>query len=123
MAVNVYRWQLNVGAYVGLMRDEYPPFSWEQGRYPVRFEVEYPQELSRWKIFVKWLLAIPHFVVLLLLYIVAIAVWFIAWLAILFSGRFPRGMFDFLVGVTRWSMRVTAYTNFLRDEYPPFSLK
>ena len=122
--VNIYRWQENVFAYYGLFRDEYPPFSWEAGKYPVTFEVDYPESLSRWLIFVKWLLAIPHIIVLFFLYIVALVVWVIVWFAILFTGRFPRGLFDFLVGVSRWSLRVNAYAVLLlRDDYPPFSLR
>jgi len=120
--VNVNRWNANVLAYYGLFRDEYPPFSWEPGQYAVTYEVDYPEELSRWLIFVKWLLAIPHFIVLLFLYIAASVAWVIAWFAILFTGRFPRGLFDFIVGVVRWQYRVNAYANLLRDEYPPFSL-
>jgi len=122
--VNIYRWQENVFAYYGLFRDEYPPFSWEAGKYPVTFEVDYPESLSRWLIFVKWLLAIPHIIVLFFLYIVALVVWVIVWFAILFTGRFPRGLFDFLVGVSRWGLRVNAYAFLLmRDDYPPFSLR
>ena len=122
--VNIYRWQENVFAYYALFRDEYPPFSWEAGKYPVTFEVDYPESLSRWMIFVKWLLAIPHIIVLLFLYIVALVVWVIVWFAILFTGRFPRGLFDFLVGVSRWRLRVNPYALLLlRDDYPPFSLR
>src|SRR3990170_290530 len=92
--------------------------------YPLRFDIEYPERLSRWLIFVKWLLAIPHIIVLVFLYVAALVVWVIAWLAILFTGRFPRGLFDFLVGVSRWSLRVNAYAILLlRDDYPPFSLR
>jgi hypothetical protein len=120
--VNVNRWSANVGAYTGLLRDEYPPFSWEPGQYAVTYEVDYPEELSRWLIFVKWLLAIPHYIVLLFLFIAAAVVGFIAWFAILFTKRYPRGLFDFVVGVNRWNLRVNAYTSLLRDEYPPFSL-
>lgn len=122
--VNVYRWQLNVLAYYGLMRDEYPPFSWEPRKYPVTFEIDYPESLSRWLIFVKWLLVIPHLIVLAVLGIVASVLWIIAWFAILFTARFPKGLFDFIVGVTRWSYRVNAYAFLLlRDDYPPFSLR
>ncbi|HXG42118.1 MAG TPA: DUF4389 domain-containing protein [Dehalococcoidia bacterium] len=123
LVVNSWRWQANVGAYTGLMRDEYPPFSWDAGRYPVTLEVAYPERLSRLLIFVKWLLAFPHYIVLGLLWLVALLAWVLAWFAILFTARFPRGLFDFLVGVTRWGWRVQAYTNLLRDEYPPFSLR
>jgi hypothetical protein len=120
--VNVNRWNANVGAYAGLFRDEYPPFSWEPGQYAVTYEVDYPQELNRWLPLIKWLLAFPHYIVLLFLGIAASVAWVIAWFAILFTKRFPRGLFDFTVGVTRWQYRVSAYTGLLRDEYPPFSL-
>lgn len=121
--VNIYRWNANVSAYVGLLRDDYPPFSWDPGKYPVTFEVDYPEQLSRWLIFFKWLLAFPHYIVLALVYIVALLFWFLAFFAILFTGRFPRGMFDFIVGTVRWSYRVQAYTYLLTDQYPPFSTK
>lgn len=120
--VNVNRWNANVGAYTGLFRDEYPPFSWEPGQYAVTYEVDYPQELNRWLPLIKWLLAIPHIIVLLFLGIAASVAWVIAWFAILFTKRFPRALFDFTVGVTRWQYRVNAYTGLLRDEYPPFTL-
>jgi hypothetical protein len=123
-AVGVYRWMANVSAYVMLLRDEYPPFSWEPGQYPVTFDVDYPERLSRWKIFVKWLLVIPHLVAVVLLGIVYYIVLIIAWFAILFTARYPRPLFDFSVGVYRWSYRITAYASYLlTDEYPPFSLQ
>jgi len=121
--VNVYRWNQNATAYAALLRDEYPPFSWDAGQYPVTFEIDYPEQLNRWLPLVKWLLAIPHYIVLIVLFIVALVVWIIAWFAILITGSFPRGMFDFVVGVIRWNQRVNAYVLFMRDEYPPFSLK
>jgi len=122
--VGVYRWSANVSAYVGLLRDDYPPFSWEPGRYPVTFEVDYPERLSRWKIFVKWLLVIPNLVVFMFLVIVYCIVFIIAWFAILFTARYPRSLFDFSVGFHRWSLRMSAYASYLlTDKYPPFSLK
>ena len=121
--VNVNRWGANVGAYSGLLRDEYPPFSWEPDQYAVTYEVDYPEELNRWLPLIKWLLAIPHYIVLLFLFIAVYFVYIIAWFAILFTKRFPRGLFDFIVGVNRWNYRVGAYTGLLRDEYPPFSLR
>jgi uncharacterized membrane protein HdeD (DUF308 family) len=121
--VNVNRWGANVGAYYGLFRDEYPPFSWDPGQYAVTYEVDYPEGLNRWLPLIKWLLAIPHYIVLLFLFIAAYFVYIIAWFAILFTKRFPRGLFDFIVGVNRWNYRVGAYTALLRDEYPPFSLR
>jgi len=122
--VNYYRWNANVGAYTGLLRDEYPPFSFDAGQYPVTLEVDYPEELGRWMPFIKWFLAIPHFIALMFVGLIAALLYLIAFFAILFTGRFPRGMFDFIVGVTRWNYRVTSYAFLLlTDEYPPFSLK
>src|SRR6476620_1083594 len=93
-AIQIQRWTMNVIVYgVLFMRDEYPPFSGEPGQYPVTVEVDQPEELSRWLIFVKWLLVIPHLIVLLFLYVAASVVVFIAFFAILFTGRYPRGMF------------------------------
>ncbi len=123
IAVGVMRWQANVYAYILLLRDEYPPFSWEAGEYPVTLEVEYPDTLNRWLPLIKWLLIIPNLIVFFLVMIVAFLLIFVAWFAILFTGKFPRGMFDFVVGMMRWSLCVNAYTYFMRDEYPPFSLK
>ena len=121
--VNVNRWNANVMAYLMLFRDEYPPFSWEPGEYAVTYEVDYPEEMNRWLPLIKWLLAIPHIIVLLFLFIAVYFVYIIAFFAILFTKRFPRGLFDFTVGVHRWNYRVSAYTALLRDEYPPFSLR
>jgi hypothetical protein len=123
IVVNVNRWGANVMSYLMFFRDEYPPFSWEAGEYAVTFEVDYPEEMSRWLPLVKWLLAFPHYIVLALLYIAAFVAWTIAWFAILFTKRYPPGLFDFLVGVHRWNYRVNVYINLLRDEYPPFSLR
>ena len=120
--VGVNRWQNNVDAYVLLLRDEYPPFSLSAGQYPVTFDIEYPEKLSRWLIFVKWLLIIPHLIVILLLGIVYMITLVIAWFAILFTGHYPKGMFDFAVGLLRWGARINAYFLLMRDEYPPFSL-
>jgi hypothetical protein len=123
-AVQIQRWTANVKSYVLLERDEYPPFSGDTGEYPLTYEVDYDEDLSRWMIFVKWLLAIPHYIVLVFLAIAAYVVVIIAFFAILFTGRYPRGLFDFNVGVFRWYSRVYAYSYLLMtDRYPPFSLK
>jgi uncharacterized protein DUF4389 len=123
--VQIQRWTANTFAYaILLLRDEYPPFSGEPGEYPLALEIEYDDNLSRWMIFVKWLLAIPHLIVLVFLEIAALVVVIIAFFAILFTGRYPRGMFDFVVGTARWYWRVDAYALLLMtDRYPPFSLK
>jgi len=120
--VGIYRWQYNVYAYVLLLRDEYPPFSLSAGQYPLTFDIEYPERLSRLLIFVKWLLLIPHLIVILFLGIVYMITLVIAWFAILFTGRYPKGMFDFAVGLLRWGARINAYYMLMRDDYPPFSL-
>src|SRR4051794_24628574 len=112
-----------VGAYAVLLNDTYPATDEEQY---VRLEVEYPDaqnDLNRWLPLVKWLLAIPHFIVLFFLYIGAFFAVIGAWFAILFTGRYPRGIFDYVVGVGRWTNRVTAYALILvTDRYPPFRL-
>jgi len=120
--LNVFRWFANVNAYLRLLRDEYPPFSLQSTDYPVRLWLDYPERLSRWKIFVKWLLAIPHFIVLYFLQFAQSIAVLIAFFAILFTGRYPRSLFDFVVGVDRWNWRVSAYLFLLTDTYPPFSL-
>ena len=124
-SLQIQRWTANVLAYgFLLLRDEYPPFSGDSGDYPLTLEVEYRDDLSRWMIFVKWLLVIPHLIVLVVLAIAAYVVVIIAFFAILFTGSYPRGMFDFVTGTLRWTNRVNAYANWLMtDKYPPFSLK
>jgi hypothetical protein len=113
-----------VAAYFVLLTDVYPSTDEEQS---VHLEVPYPdakEDLNRWLPIVKWLLAIPHYIILFFLYIAAWVCVIIAWFAILFTGRYPRGLFDFVVGVGRWANRVAAYTVILTtDKYPPFSLK
>jgi len=113
-----------VGAYTALLRDEYPSTDEEQA---VHIEIPYPDarnDLNRWLPLVKWLLALPHYIILFFLGIAAIFVVIVAWFAILFGGRYPKGLFDFVVGVMRWSLRVMAYAALLTtDEYPPFTLK
>ncbi len=123
IAVGVMRWQANLYAYILLLRDDYPPFSWESGEYPLTLEIEYPDTLNRWLPLVKWLLIIPNMIVFFFVMMVAYILIIFAWFAILFTGKFPRGMFDFIVGTMRWSLRVNAYSYLMRDEYPPFSLK
>jgi hypothetical protein len=90
--------------------------------YPARFEIAYPDELNRWLPLVKWLLVIPHFFALFFVGIGAffVAIW--AFFAVLFTGRWPRGAFDYLVGTFRWAYRVVAYFHLMTDAYPPFSL-
>ncbi|MCA9831755.1 MAG: DUF4389 domain-containing protein [Dehalococcoidia bacterium] len=112
-----------VTAYVALLTDRYPSTEEEQS---VHLEIDYPadvQQLNRWLPLVKWFLAIPHYIVLFFLGIAAFVVIIIAWFAILFTGQYPRGLFNFVVGVGRWGLRVQAYAFLLlTDKYPPFSL-
>jgi hypothetical protein len=112
-----------VGAYLGLLTDQYPSTVEEQA---VHLEIDYPDvehDLNRWLPLVKWLLAIPHYVVLIVLWLAAFVAIVVAWFAILLTGRYPRALFDFVVGVARWSLRVGAYAFLLvTDQYPPFSL-
>jgi hypothetical protein len=121
--LELLRFQNRVGVYFALMDDRYPSTDERQG---VRLDVPYPDatRLNRWLPLVKWLLAIPHYIVLFFLYLGALFAVIAAWFAILFTGRFPRGLFDYLVGVGRWTNRVVAYSVILvTDAYPPFSLR
>ncbi len=116
------RFQARVGTYLLLLRDEYPATDAEQA---VHLDIEPPnaEALNRWLPLVKWFLAIPHYFVLLFLGIAVVVLTVVAWFAILFTGRYPEGMFEFTVGVGRWGYRVTAYAFLLTtDRYPPFSL-
>ncbi len=112
-----------VWAYVSLLRDEYPSTDEEQA---VHLAIPYPDaknDLNQWLPLVKWFLAIPHYIVLLFLGIASFVCVVIAWFAILFTGRYPRSLFDFVVSVERWNLRVVAYAFVLTtDQYPPFSL-
>ena len=111
-----------VGAYIGLLTDVYPSTDEEQSVHIEIPHPDVPKDLNRWLPLVKWFLAIPHYIVLACLAIAAIVCVVIAWFAILFTGRYPEGLFRFAVGVFRWGVRINAYVWLLRDEYPPFSL-
>jgi hypothetical protein len=148
--VGVIRWSWRVAfySYSALATDRYPPFTLERADYPATFEVDYPERLSRGLVLVKWwLLAIPHYIVV---GVFGASLWGAgAWLgrggwddwdwggygggligvlvlfaavALLFTARYPRGIFDFVMGMNRWSYRVLAYAALMRDEYPPFRL-
>lgn len=121
--LQLLRFTNRVGSYFVLLRDEYPATDDEQA---VHLELPYPDvqnDLNRWMPLVKWFLAIPHYIVLLFLWIAALVVTVVAWFAILFTGSHPRGMFDFVVGVGRWQNRVVGYAFALvTDQYPPFRL-
>jgi hypothetical protein len=123
-ARELVRFSTRVGAYAALLTDQYPSTVDEQS---VHLEIDYPdveRDLNRWLPLVKWFLAIPHAIVLVVLLVVAVVVIVVAWFAILFTGRYPRMLFDFVVGVGRWTLRVEAYALLLvTDRYPPFSLE
>jgi hypothetical protein len=125
-----YDWNLQlmrlsnrIGVYLALMDDQYPSTDEEQS---VRLDFPYPdakEGLNRWLPLVKWILAIPHYIVLIFLYLASLVCVIGAWFAILFTGRYPRGLFDFVLGVMRWGNRVFGYAFALvTDEYPPFRL-
>jgi hypothetical protein len=121
--LELQRFSNRVGVYLALMDDRYPSTDDHQA---VHLEYPYPdveRDLNRWLPLVKWLLALPHYIVLLFLSMAAVVAVIIAWFAILFTGTYPRGLFDFVEGVFRWSNRVTAYAfTLVTDEYPPFRL-
>jgi hypothetical protein len=121
--LELLRFTNRIGVYLALMNDRYPSTDEHQS---VSVELPYPdarQGLNRWLPLVKWLLAIPHYIVLVFLWIGALVSVVVAWFAILFTGRYPRGLFDFVAGVFRWTNRVAAYAFLLvTDEYPPFRL-
>lgn len=121
--LELQRFGNRVGAYLALLDDRYPATDDQQS---VRLDYSYPDaatQLNRWLPLVKWLLAIPHYIVLFFLDIGAIVAVIIAWFAILFTGTYPRGLFDFVVGVFRWNNRVVGYAaTLVTDQYPPFRL-
>ena len=121
--LELQRFTNRVGIYLALMDDRYPATDQQQAVHLDYVYPDAPRDLNRWLPLVKWFLAIPHYIVLFFLWIAAIVVVIIAWFAILFTGRYPRGMFDFVQGVIRWGVRVVAYAFLLvTDRYPPFSL-
>ena len=121
--LEMLRFSNRIGVYLALMDDRYPS---TDERQAVALDFSYPdakQGLNRWLPLVKWLLAIPHYIVLVFLWIAAVVSVVIAWFAILFTGRYPRGLFDFVLAVFRWTNRVVGYALILvTDEYPPFRL-
>lgn len=123
-ALALNRFGARFWAYLALLTDRYPSTVEEQS---VHLDLDYPDvpvQLNRWLPLVKWLLAIPHYLVLFFLGIGAFFAVVFAWFAILFTGRYPQGLFDYVVGVGRWALRVNAYAVLLvTDQYPPFRLR
>lgn len=125
--VGVMRWTWRVGyySYNALGTDRYPPFSLQTRDYPANLEVEYPERLSRVKVLFKWwLLAIPHYIVVSFFDGEGLAFILTIFAAVvrLFRGYYPRDMFELIMGMNRWTLRVVAYAALMRDEYPPFRL-
>ena len=120
--LNLLRFSNRVTAYLTLLDDRYPSTDEDQA---VHLDFAYPDmtHMNRWLPLVKWLLAVPHYVVLLCLWVIALFVVVAAWFAILFTGSYPRSLFNYVVGVIRWTNRVNAYAfTLVTDQYPPFSL-
>ncbi|MFL5886976.1 MAG: DUF4389 domain-containing protein [Thermoleophilaceae bacterium] len=118
------RWGVRLAGYYFLLTERYPPFSLgEEPDYPIRSRFPYPEQgIARWRPIVQWILAIPHLIVLYVLQIVAFVCAIAAGFAILFTGKYPRGLYDIVLGYLRWQTRVNAYYYFLTDRYPPFTL-
>ncbi len=120
--VGVQRWALRVSTYHYLMVDEYPPFSLDDDpSYPTRYVVAYPEQVERWRPLVAWLLIFPYAIVSAFLIWVAAIIAIIAFFSILFTTRFPRGMFEFVEVALRWQVRAGAYAYYLVTKYPPFA--
>ena len=119
--VGAVRWGTRVNGYVYLLTDQYPPFSLEDDpSYPVRLEIDYPEHVNNWRPLVHWLLIIPYYIVTYLLLLVAGVVALIMVFVILFTAKFPEGMFNLIENAMRWSARTVAYMYWMVTEYPPF---
>jgi hypothetical protein len=122
LAALYLRWRVRSNSYVTLLRDEYPPFG--DGTYPVLVDIEPPPvPRNRLTVAFRAILVIPHLIVLALLGIGWFVVTLVAWISILFTGRYPESLYRFSVGMLRWNARVDAYVLLLIDDYPPFSLE
>ncbi len=115
------RWSTRVNAYLSLLTDEYPPFSGDERQYPARIQVDYSERGNRLTTFFRLLLAIPHFIALMVLGLVADIGTIVLWIVIIITGKRPAGLARFLVYYLRWSTRVNAYLSLLTDDYPPFN--
>jgi hypothetical protein len=119
------RYQWRVTSYIAGLRGGYPPFDFQTGNAEpdvAVYEADPPERLSRLLMFVKWLILIPHYIVLALLGVAAFFAWLVGAVAVLVTGRWPESIHHLLVGLARWSMRVNGYLYFMTDQYPPFSL-
>jgi hypothetical protein len=119
--VGVLRWAARVNAYVLLMTDAYPPFSLDDDpAYPVRVQIDYPPHIANWRPLVHWLLVIPAAIAAYVIFLVACIAVILAWFGILFTGRYPQGLFDAVLVGLRWQMRVSVYSYWMTEDYPPF---
>lgn len=124
----VHRYQWRVSSFAMFMRNPYPPFEFQTsasdtGGDPATFSIAEPKELNRWLPLIKWLLAIPHYLALIVLFIGLIFVKLVAFFAVIITGKYPEGLRNYAVGVFRWLARVQTYVYFMTDSYPPFSLQ
>jgi hypothetical protein len=119
-SMSVMRWSARVQVYSMGLRDEYPPFG--DGPFPMTFAQARPMRQSRLLLFARPFMLIPHYVCLMFMIVAASVVALVAWIAVLFLGRMPQGMFTFITGTLRWIFRVSLYQLMLTDAYPPFSL-
>jgi hypothetical protein len=123
-----FRYEWRAVSYVLFLREEYPPFDFQttaadDGADPhTQVNFTYPEQMSRWQPLIKWLLALPHYLVLFALSVAGIFAFIGSFFAVLITGRYPLGLRNFLVGVYRYSLRVQAYVGLLTDQYPPFRL-
>ncbi len=121
--LGVYRYNARVTAYLLLMCDQYPPFRMKEGGYQVELHLPHPDRYSRWLPLVKWLLALPHLLVLEVFDDFALLLALIALFGILFTRRYPVGLFELNLGFLRWQARALAYAGLLTDKYPPYQLE
>ena len=119
-----WSWRTEFYSYNALGTDRYPPFSTlSDPDYPADFQIDYPERLSRWLVLVKWwLLAIPHYVIVGVWVDVVPILAFFGAVAVLFTGKYPKDLFDIVMGMNRWTIRVLAYASLMTDRYPPFRL-
>jgi len=128
MIAMTYRYEWRAFSYAMFLHEDYPPFDFQpaatdDGIEPhTTLSITYPEHLNRWKPLYKWFLAIPHYVVLAVLAIAGVFAFIGGFFAVLFTGEYPEGIRDFLVGIYRYTLRVEAYVGLLTDEYPPFRL-
>lgn len=119
--VGVMRWGARVGAYTYLLTDTYPPFTLDDvADYPIHLRIDYPQQIARWRPLLNWLLAIPVGIAMYLILAAGIVALIIGWFAILITGKFPEALFNAVVVMLRWTVRLNAFQYFMTEAYPPF---